>query len=36
MTTIQEDLTLAWKAAESNTVTTNPARRETEEFLVKF
>ena len=31
MTTIQEHLTLAWKTAESDNVTTNPARRETED-----
>jgi len=31
MTTIQEHLTSAWKTAESDTVTTNPARRETED-----
>jgi hypothetical protein len=31
MTTIQEHLTLAWKTAESDTVTSNPARRENED-----
>jgi len=31
MTTIPEHLTSAWKATESDTVTTNPARRETED-----
>jgi hypothetical protein len=31
MTTIQEHLTSAWKTAESNTVTSNPARRENED-----
>jgi hypothetical protein len=29
MTTIQEHLTSAWKTAESDTVTANPARMET-------
>jgi len=31
MTTIQEHLTSAWKTAKSDTVTSNPARRETED-----
>ena len=31
MTTIQEHSTPAWKKAESDKATTNPARRETEE-----
>ena len=31
MTTIQEHLTSAWKTAESDYVTTNPARKETED-----
>jgi len=31
MTTIQEHLTSAWKTVESDNVTTNPARRETED-----
>jgi len=31
MTTVQEPLTSAWKTTESDRVTTNPARRETED-----
>jgi hypothetical protein len=31
MTTIQEHLTSAWRTVESDTVTTNPARREDED-----
>ena len=31
MTTIQEHLTSAWKTAERDTVTSNPARKETED-----
>ena len=31
MKTIQEHLTSAWKTAESDTLKTNPARRETED-----
>ena len=31
MTTIQEHSTSAWKTAESDKVTTNPARREAED-----
>jgi len=31
MKTIQEHLTSAWKMAESDTVMTSPARRETED-----
>jgi hypothetical protein len=31
MTTIQEHLTWTWKTTEDDKVTTNPARRETED-----
>jgi len=35
MKTIQEHLTSAWKTAESDTVTTDKARRETEDETKK-
>jgi hypothetical protein len=31
MTTVQEHLTSAWRTADSDTVTTNPGRKDTED-----